>query len=298
MVDATIPQERCDFYVYVIFRPDGEPCYVGKGMGGRWKQHVNRASNKALKAIYSASGGDLPIVKVREDLTNEEACETEMRFIVAIGRADLDGGPLVNLTDGGEGAPGYRHTPEYIAACRERRLSDPQRLNLRLLNLGKKQSTETIAKRSAALLGKTCSPETRAKIGTGNCGKIRSPETRAKIGASQFGRKRSPEIGAKISAANLGKKRSPEARARMSGRKHSLEARAKIGAAHLGKKNSPEIRARMSAGRLQAHAERVRAEAGPWLIDPGPEYHARAVLYHEDARRMASQPAEQMSLDL
>lgn len=94
MVNSPIPQERCDFYVYVIFRPDGRPAYVGKGRGKRWTLHAKGSSNKSLKAIYIAAGGDLPIVKVREGLTEEDAHYTEMRLIVAIGRADLDGGPL------------------------------------------------------------------------------------------------------------------------------------------------------------------------------------------------------------
>lgn len=277
MVDATIPQERCDFYVYVIFRPDGTPCYVGKGVGIRWTLHAKRCGagservtkkgklvnyrNKALKAIYIAAGGDLPIVKVRDGITEKEAFETEMRLIVAIGRADLDGGPLVNLTDGGDGASGH-----------------------------------------------ILSKETKQKIGLSKFGKKMFPETLAKLIAANLGKKQSPEHIAKKIAALIGKKRSPEAiektRLKIIGRTQSLETRAKIRAKKLGKKrnSAPEALAKMgakiSATKQQNRADKIRAAAGPWLIDPGPEFRARAASYHENARRMASQPAEQLALDL
>lgn len=47
-----------------------------------------------------------------EDLTWEQAAEKEKEFIALYGRKDLGLGTLVNLTDGGEGTIGYRHTEE------------------------------------------------------------------------------------------------------------------------------------------------------------------------------------------
>lgn len=101
-----------DLYVYIIFRSNGIPCYVGKGSGGRWTKHVNRSHNKHLTNIYNKSGGDLPVIKVREGLTDLEAIETEIALIAAIGR-DAMGGPLVNLTDGGDGTRGAKMTNEW-----------------------------------------------------------------------------------------------------------------------------------------------------------------------------------------
>lgn len=100
--------ERRIFYVYVIFRLDGTPCYVGKGKGGRWRQHIKQSSNIHLARIYAKANGDLPIIKVRENLTNAQAIETEVALIAIIGRGKS--GSLVNMTDGGDGATGYRHT--------------------------------------------------------------------------------------------------------------------------------------------------------------------------------------------
>lgn len=93
-------------YVYVVFRPDGAPCYVGQGRGNRWKTHLTRSHNRHLASIAKNANGTLPIVVIKENLSLDDAIETEIAFIAAIGR-EAHGGPLVNLTDGGEGTRGY-----------------------------------------------------------------------------------------------------------------------------------------------------------------------------------------------
>jgi hypothetical protein len=47
-----------------------------------------------------------------EDVTWEQVIEKEKEFIALYGRKDLGLGTLVNLTDGGEGTIGYKHTDE------------------------------------------------------------------------------------------------------------------------------------------------------------------------------------------
>jgi hypothetical protein len=108
---ASRPDER-RFYVYVIFRLDASPCYIGKGQGRRWLQHeadaiAGRHANRRLVRLIkeaAAIGKKLPRIKLRENLTNAEACKTEIALIAAIGRGRH--GPLMNLTDGGEGIVG------------------------------------------------------------------------------------------------------------------------------------------------------------------------------------------------
>jgi hypothetical protein len=98
------------FYVYVLFRLDGSPCYIGKGAGRRWLIHEAEAygakhRNKRLaKIITDAAPKRLPKIKLQENLTNAEACAVEVALIAAIGRGYR--GPLVNMTDGGEGTVG------------------------------------------------------------------------------------------------------------------------------------------------------------------------------------------------
>lgn len=96
---------RAFFYVYIYFRPDWTPCYVGKGCRKRWLRHEKETANPYLRHIIRKAGGSLPKMKVQENMTEEHAFALEMLLIKIIGREEF-GGPLVNLTDGGEGASG------------------------------------------------------------------------------------------------------------------------------------------------------------------------------------------------
>lgn len=91
------------YYVYALFRPDGIPCYIGKGKGKRWL-HCG-VSNPHLARIIkqaAAAGLGIPRIKIRENLSEDEAFQIEIALIAAIGRVSV-GGPLVNMTDGGDG---------------------------------------------------------------------------------------------------------------------------------------------------------------------------------------------------
>ena len=129
------------FFVYVYFYLDGIPCYVGKGKGNRWKSHFHRTGNKTLRGIIKQAGGDLPVVIVQERLVEKDAFDTEVALIKAIGRRDLGEGPLVNHTNGGDGAVGVKRSAEYVD-------------NMRRRMLGKKLSPQTIAKLVASRLGR------------------------------------------------------------------------------------------------------------------------------------------------
>jgi hypothetical protein len=128
-------------------------------------------------------------------------------------------GCCLNLSDGGEGCPGWVPDAEHRAW-------------LSAKEQGKKRSPETRVKMSIAARNR--SPEHLAKLGAANQGKKRSSETRAKISAAA--KNPSPETRAKMSAARLGKKQSPEhiakAAATRIGRICSPETRAKIGLAN------------------------------------------------------------------
>lgn len=188
---------KSDYYVYCYFHPCGAPCYIGKGRGDRWKAHLTKSAchNSHLRRIVTKAGGEIPHVKLHVGLTNERATEYEIALISAIGRKP--NGPLVNMTDGGEGIVG---------------ISDSTRRLLSEKAARRKWSVEQRAMLSAAHIGKTQSPESIAKRKASNTGKTRSMETRMKMSVSMKGLKRSMAARANMSSAHVGKKLTPNAR--------------------------------------------------------------------------------------
>lgn len=101
--------------VYRHIRKDkNQPFYIGIG------EEVSRAYEKKHRTQVwkniAKRGYEVEILF--EDITWEEACQKEGEFIALYGRRDLGRGPLVNLTDGGEGTLGYRHSDETKEKCR------------------------------------------------------------------------------------------------------------------------------------------------------------------------------------
>lgn len=93
--------------VYRHIRLDkNEPFYIG--IGDVEARAYNKVSRSKLWKNIAKVGYEVEILF--EGLTWEEACEKEKEFILLYGRRDLGTGTLVNLTDGGEGTFGYRHT--------------------------------------------------------------------------------------------------------------------------------------------------------------------------------------------
>lgn len=94
------------FYVYMYLRSDFTPYYIGKGFGKRaWK--LGDRVTKPPKDINL-------IFLVKEKLTEEQAFYWETYYIKEYGRKDIGTGILRNLTDGGEGSSGYKHSKESL----------------------------------------------------------------------------------------------------------------------------------------------------------------------------------------
>lgn len=144
-------------YVYIWFRPDWTPFYVGIGKTpSRW--NPARAKDKdrnplCMKIIRKYGAGNIHVQK-HSGLSWEEACAKEQALIAHFGRIS-DGGLLANFTDGGDGVVNPR--AEIIEAKRERLLNpeNPMRSAHVWLN-----SDPAIAERRNESLR---SPETREK---------------------------------------------------------------------------------------------------------------------------------------
>jgi hypothetical protein len=95
-------------YLYRHIRLDkNEPFYIGIGdnNSNNYKRAYSKQDrNKYWKNIIGQTPYEVEILL--DNLTWDEACSKENEFIKLYGRADLNKGPLVNMTDGGEGQQG------------------------------------------------------------------------------------------------------------------------------------------------------------------------------------------------
>lgn len=95
------------FYVYLHKKATtGEVFYVGKGTN--WRAWNRMQRNKFWKRVVEKHGRIVEIVE--KDIQEWYAHELEIDLIAYYGRRDQGLGTLVNLTDGGEGSSGYKHT--------------------------------------------------------------------------------------------------------------------------------------------------------------------------------------------
>lgn len=182
-------------YVYTLTDPrNGLPFYVGKGHGKRCEFHLDEAkyytkrkSKKLNKIRKLTSLGLKPIItKVEENVSDAQAIEFEMFLIAEMRDFGIE---LTNMTDGGDGAKGYKHTEEHKAHISTvhlgRVVSEKTKQKMRKpkseqgrANIAKahKESTyrpsaETKCKTSEALKGRIFTDEHRAKITAGLIGK-------------------------------------------------------------------------------------------------------------------------------
>ena len=94
------------YYVYRHFKKGtNEVFYIGIGSQKKYLRAKTRHNrNKFWTNIYNKYGFEYEILI--DDLLLDEACELEEFLIKNYGRVNLGTGPLVNLTEGGEGTLG------------------------------------------------------------------------------------------------------------------------------------------------------------------------------------------------
>lgn len=100
------------FYTYVYYTQEDAsiPTYVGKGHGWRFRKHRTAKTHFGNHLRKQMRSGIFPIVVKYPQATEQEALDTEVKWIAAMGRQNIGTGPLYNKTDGGEGCSGMKHT--------------------------------------------------------------------------------------------------------------------------------------------------------------------------------------------
>ena len=158
------------FYTYAHYKSDNSVFYIGKGQR---KRAFDRASrNKKWKSIV-AQEGDHKVEILAYWPTEKEAFEHEIFLIECFRQM---GAQLVNVSKGGFGASGYRHTQEYVEYMKSIMLGSGN-----------------------AFFGKTHSDVTKEKISQAKkknptrywLGKTRAEETKIKLSEASKGNKNS-----------------------------------------------------------------------------------------------------------
>jgi hypothetical protein len=180
------------FYVYEHYRIGEDiPFFVGKGHHRR--AFTKRGRNVWWKRIVEKNGG-FEVRFVQENLSEFEAFWLEVNQIAGWGRADLGEGPLVNLTDGGEGVSGWIPTKEWRDKKRKMMKNNT-------ISKGLKQSEEQCEGKRQRMLGNT-----RAE-GLKHSAKFKKDQSKRVSG------KRNPMYGVRLTGElnhNFGKKESVE----------------------------------------------------------------------------------------
>ncbi len=190
------------WYIYSLFADDEEVRYVGWTYNPkkRMRKHLHDAKWESrhrdcwIKGVLSRGGRvDFNILEMG---TGDGWAAAEQKWIRIL-RADNF--RLTNLTDGGEGIVGYKHSAEQIARQREVviRCGGAERMRyyaaLRRGKPGRKLTAEHIAKLVTCNRERVWTPEMRAKVSTSvtrvQLGRPCAEATKEKIAARHRGRK-------------------------------------------------------------------------------------------------------------
>lgn len=175
------------FYVYALLDPrkpgtykygsivfEYEPFYIGKGYDKRILDHIWDAKkenhkntpkiNKIRKILLETNKNPI-MLKLHTDMTNVSAKGMEIETISIIGRKNLGKGPLLNMTDGGEGSCGYicsKESAKKISIANKGRKLSQKQLD-RITILFKKRGAYQKGKTWEELLGVEKAKEAREK---------------------------------------------------------------------------------------------------------------------------------------
>lgn len=207
---------NCFLYRHIRLDKD-EVFYIGIAKYHPTRMIYTRAFSKNRNSIWKkvVSKTEYDIEIVLDELTWEEACKKEIEFIAFYGRKITNEGTLVNITTGGEGAAGNRHSAETKQLMRQKAIgkviSEHQREIARKNatgnknTVGYKHNEDFKEKCRRAQTGKKMSEQAKKKIGDFWRGKPRTDEVKRKISIKHKGRIIPESVRNKIRATLLSK---------------------------------------------------------------------------------------------
>jgi hypothetical protein len=219
---AAIQEHPGQFYVYVLYRPDGRPFYVGCARAGRRKfserlldhETEARLGRRSLKHSIIRKildqGGQIIYVIDSWHRNRDAMARREIELIYMIGRRQLGTGPLSNRTDGGGGGAGA------IMSAAARRKMSIQRKGRKAteetkarLRIARAASREVLSERQRA---NWADPEYRTRVTKNMSGKTLPIETREKLRVTTASSWADPQIAAKRKAGLAISSQRPEYR--------------------------------------------------------------------------------------
>lgn len=197
--------------IYSLADPlTGQIRYVGIticSIKKRFGEHISRAKGQGrthrdcwIKSLLAK--GLLPIIAALEQGIGDQWQDRERHWIAELRKTN----DLVNLTDGGEGTPGFkmpRDAVEKIAAMKRGTKYPPGRKSAMF---GKHHSPQAVEKIRLAGTGRHHTEESRKKVSRAKMGKLLSEEHRAKLKAWHSGKTLSEEHKNHIAASTTNRK--------------------------------------------------------------------------------------------
>lgn len=159
-----------EYFVYAHIRPDtGDVFYIGRGKkysrcSPTYRAYDTRRRNVVWERVVAKNGGKFT-VKILEWFSSKSGVlDGERKYILKYGRR-TDGdrvGTLINLTDGGDGSLGLKHSRETRRKLSRYWKNNKSRIDFLRSDKFKKMRMKKVKNIPPPMLGKKLSKETRS----------------------------------------------------------------------------------------------------------------------------------------